>query len=125
VTLDQLRGHQLLPQDIRDQMPPLYSGEALGLEALAIVKLFTPRSNWTWYASEGSPVDVDGYYDTDKEKVEFLMFGLVSGFEVEMGYFALAELETVRDRSGLPAVERDLYFKPDTLGKFMKLHRES
>ena len=56
------------------------------------LKFFTPDAGWTWYAIEGSPVDEDGYYDTDKPKVDFLFFGLVSGIEVELGYFSLAEL---------------------------------
>ena len=39
----------------------------------------TPASDWTWYATE---------YDG-----EDLFFGLVSGFEVELGYFSRTELE--------------------------------
>ncbi len=103
-------------------MPPLYSGEELGLEALALVKFFTPRSNWSWYASEGSPIDENGYYDTDKVKVDYLLFGLVVGMETELGYFSLTELETVKDRSGMPAVERDLHFKPKLLSELKGLH---
>ena len=112
---------ELLPQAIRDRLPALYSNEALGLRALAQVKFFTPDSNWTWYASEGSPVDEDGNYDTDKEKVGFILFGLVVGFEMELGYFDLGELEEVRGPLNLP-VERDLYFKPKPLEELMALH---
>ena len=115
------RGHELLPQEIREKLPSLYSQEALGLRALAQVKFFTPSSSWTWYASEGSPVDEDGYYDTDKEKVDFLFFGLVSGLEVELGYLSLSELEELRGPLGLP-VERDLYFKPKTLEELQEFH---
>ena len=57
-------------------------------DPMVVVKFFTPDAGWTWYAIEGSPVDEDGYYDTDKEKVDFLFFGLVSGLEVELGYFS-------------------------------------
>jgi hypothetical protein len=32
-------------------------------------KFFDPVGSWSWFATEGSPVDEDGYYDTDKEKV--------------------------------------------------------
>ena len=91
---------QLLTTTIRKQLPPMYSQEALGLNALARVKFFTPDSNWSWYASE-----FDGQ-DT--------FFGLVDGFEIELGYFSLAELKQVRGNLGLP-IERDLYFKPTPL----------
>lgn len=67
------RGHELLSQEIREKLPPLYSQDELGLRALAQVKFFTSDANWTWYASEGSPVDEDGFFDTDKEKVGFML----------------------------------------------------
>lgn len=101
------RGHELLPKEIREKLPPLYANEALGLAALALVKYFAPDSNWTWYASE-----FDG---------EDLFFGLVSGLEVELGYFSLSELEEVTGPLGLP-IERDLYFEPTTLQKLMEQH---
>jgi len=91
---------QLLTNTIRKQLPPLYSQEELGLNALARVKFFTPDSNWSWYASEFDRQDT--------------FFGLVDGFELELGYFSLSELKQVRGNLGLP-VERDLYFKPTSL----------
>ena len=94
------RGHELLTQELRAQLPKLYENEEYGLEAKALVKFFTPDSNWTWFATE---------FDGDDT-----FFGLVSGFEVEMGYFSLSELEAARGPWGLP-IERDLYFKPKTL----------
>ncbi|HEY60587.1 MAG TPA: DUF2958 domain-containing protein [Anaerolineae bacterium] len=89
-------------------LPELYSGEELGMDALAQVKFFTPDSNWTWYASE-----FDG---------EDIFFGLVSGFEVELGYFSLSEMQAVRGPWGLP-IERDLHFEPQTLKELMKKHK--
>ena len=121
MSLDRRRGHPLLPPEIREKLPALYSQEGLGLETLAIVKFFTPDSNWTWYASEGSPVDENGYYDTDKLKVDFYLFGLVCGHEVELGYFSLRELETATGPRRMP-IERDLQFRPDTLGNLRKKH---
>ena len=112
----------LLDEAGKARLPHLYSQEALGLNAVAQVKFFTPDSNWTWYASEGSPVDEDGYFDTDKPKVDYLFFGLVSGFDVELGYFSLSELESVRGPLGL-LIERDLYFMPRTLGELMHRHQ--
>lgn len=122
MAFDKERKHELLPQELRNTLPSLYSQEALGLQALAIIKLFSPYNNWTWYASEGSPVDADGYYDTNRPKVDFLLFGVVSGHETEIGYFSLSELETA-NRNGIPLVERDLNWHPDTLGNIIELHK--
>src|SRR5689334_9734702 len=115
------RSQPLLPDEIKAKLPPLYANEALGMEALAQVKFFTPDSGWTWYASEGSPVDADGYMDTHEEKVDFFFFGLVVGFETELGYFALSELEEWRSPLGLP-VERDEWFTPTSLAILKTLH---
>jgi hypothetical protein len=93
-------GESLLDKISREKLPPLYSGEAQGLLAIAPVKFFTPDSNWTWYASE-----FDG---------EDIFFGLVVGFEAELGNFSLQELQTVRGPLGLP-IERDLHYEPKTL----------
>ena len=101
------RGHELFDHKSREQLPVLYANEELGLDALARVKFFTPDSFWTWYASE-----FDG---------EDIFFGLVSGMEVELGYFSLKELEEVVGPLGLP-IERDLYFEPKTLRKLKELH---
>lgn len=112
---------ELLDAETRARLPELYSGEEKGEGALAQVKFFTPDAGWTWYASEGSYVDEDGYYDTDKPKVDYIMFGLVSGLEVEYGYFSLRELESVRGQLGLP-IERDLYFEPKPLHELREMH---
>ena len=44
-------------------------------------------------------------------------FGLVEGFERELGYFDLTELAETTVFDGTPAVERDLYWEPKTLGE--------
>ena len=87
---------------------------------MVMCKFFTPDAGWTWYAIEGSPVDENGYYDTAKEKVDFIFFGLVSGLDVELGYFSLSELKRIRGKLGLP-VERDLHFQPIRLSEVKKL----
>jgi hypothetical protein len=101
-------GDNLLDDESREKLPPLYSGEEQGLDALAQVKFFTPTSNWTWYASE---------FDQDD-----IFFGLVSGFELEFGYFSLSELQSVKGPLGLP-IERDLHFKPKSLRELRDQHR--
>lgn len=95
---------KLLTKEILEKLPKIYSQEEKGLEAVAIVKFFTPDSNWTWYATE---------FDGDD-----LFFGLVEGFEKEIGYFRLSELQSVKGALGLP-IERDMFFKPKTLNELM------
>ena len=75
-------GENLLDDESRKKLPPLYSGEEQGLDSLVQVKFFTPDAQWTWYATE-----FDG---------EDIFFGLVSGFELELGYFSLKELQSVK-----------------------------
>lgn len=101
---------ELLDIESRAVLPDLYSGEHSGLDTIAPVKFFTPDANWTWYASE---------YDG-----EDTFFGLVSGFELELGYFSLTELDGVRGALGLP-VERDLYFTPQPLRDLQRYHQQS
>jgi len=91
--------HELLPDELRKSLPPLYSQENVK-DPVVHVKLFTPDSNWVWYVTEGSP-----------EGDDFIFFGYVIGFEKEWGYFALSELSQAQGPSGLK-VERDLHFRP-------------
>ena len=88
---------QLLPDELRRALPPLYSQEYV-TNPIAPAKFFAPDSSWTWLVTEGSP-----------EADEFLFFGYVIGQEEEWGYFAL--LEAVQGPLRLP-IERDLYFRP-------------
>jgi Protein of unknown function (DUF2958) len=108
-----------LTKNLLQTLPALYSQED-NPDPMVVVKFFTPDASWTWYAIEGSPVDEQGYYDTDKEKVDFLFFGLVSGIEAELGYFSLSELKSVRGKFGL-AVERDRYFQSTRLSAIKTL----
>ena len=72
-----------------------------GMDAVAQVKFFTPDSNWTWYAVEYNPECK-------------LFYGLVDGFEKEVGYWGLEELEQARGPLGLK-IERDRHFSPTPL----------
>jgi len=96
------RKHKLLPPKIAKKLPSLSTAIDQGMNAIAQVKFFTPDSGWTWYAT--------GYDGKD------IFYGLVFGFEKEMGNFSLSELESVRGPLGLP-VERDFYFKPTPLSQ--------
>jgi len=97
---------ELLTQELRKQLPPLYSQEHVD-DPLVVCKFFTPDAGWTWYAYE-----FDG---------EDLFFGLVYGSETEFGYFSLSELAQVRGPFGLP-VERDINFIPRKLSEVRKEH---
>jgi hypothetical protein len=88
---------KLLTKEIREQLPFLYTNEDVE-DPIAIVKFFTPFSNWTWYATEFDGKDT--------------FFGLVDGFDRELGYFSLSELESLGGK-----VERDSWFDPTPLSK--------
>jgi len=102
------RGHLLLTKELEKQLPPLYTNEQKGKDAQALVKFFSPLSNWTWYASE---------YDPESRT----FFGLVDGFEKEFGYFSLDELEGVEGPAGMPAVERDMDWEPKTFRELLAM----
>ena len=71
---------------------------------MAKVKLFSPSGSWTWYISE---------YDPETRTA----FGLVDGFERELGYFSMEELVSLRvPPFGLP-IERDLSWRPRPLSE--------
>lgn len=103
--LDRIRRHKLLTDEIEAALPPLYAQDEKGNDAIAYLKMFHPLSGWTWYATE---------YDPKERR----FFGLVQGFEEELGYFSLDELATLCV-NGLP-LERDLYFTPCPLRQIRK-----
>jgi hypothetical protein len=100
---------ELLDGEARAILPPLYANERAGLNAIAPIRFFTPDSDWSWY-----PTEFDG---------DDVFFGLVDGFEMELGYFSLSELESVRGSLGL-FIERELYFTPNSLAGLQNLHRD-
>ena len=95
--------HTLMPPDIASKLPPLYANDGQGEDAIAYLKLFTPWSNWTRYASE---------YDPEERRC----FGIVVGHERELGYFLLEELEEITGPGGLK-IERDLGWSPRPLSE--------
>jgi hypothetical protein len=94
----------LLTKELRRKLPPLYTTEN-DPDPLLIVKFFYPDFSWTWYASE---------FDGDD-----LFFGVVDGYERELGYFRLSDLLTNRGAWGSP-VERDRWFTPCRLSQLPK-----
>jgi hypothetical protein len=110
---------QLLTAAEERSLPPLYSQDGKGFQAIARVKFFA--GGLTWLATEFDPV-------------EGLFFGLVVNHTdpdfSELGYFAAEELAakqtpTIQHLPGgrfklLPVVERDLHFKPVSLAEAYK-----
>ena len=91
------RRHKLMTKELGDTIP-------------APAKLFCPYNGWRWYITEWEP-------ETG------LCFGLVEGFEVELGYFDLTELAEATVFGTVPAVERDLYWQPTTIGEIRRQSR--
>lgn len=83
-----------------DKLPPIGSDATV-----AKVKIFDPTGSWTWYIAEFDPETGEA-------------FGLVDGFEKELGYFSLKEMASVKGPLGLP-LERDLWFTPKTLEELL------
>ena len=93
----------LIPKELIEKMkiPKLYETEEQK-DPIAHIKLFI--DGWTWYIIEIDKSD----YNT--------CYGLVDGFEQELGYFSLSELESISDSYGLKA-ELDSSFKATRLSK--------
>jgi len=88
---------KLLTNELLEKLPALYSQEE-NPDPTVWAKFFDPSGSWTWFVLEFDPA-------------EGRFFGLVKGFETELGYFMLEELEAIRGAFGL-GIERDIYFKP-------------
>lgn len=94
----------LLTQEIIGKLPTLYASENTE-DPMVWCKFFTPDSSWTWYL-----IEYDGK-DT--------FYGLVDGFEQELGYFSLSEISAIKGHLGL-SIERDRYFTPCRLSQLPK-----
>ncbi len=112
---------KLLTEAIRKKLPPLDTSGTEEEGALVYAKYILPLTYWTWYVTEGSFIDEDGYCDTDKPKVDFMFFGLVVGHDVELGYFSLKELQAIRGPVGVH-VERVVNFNPVPLKEIQAMY---
>ena len=83
---------RLMTKEIEKKIPPMDSVNSDNPKI--VVMFFDPISSWTWYVIEG-----------EKQENDWLFFGYVKGFENELGYFGLNELQSVG------RIERDLYFE--------------
>jgi len=99
------RGHKFITKEIEKALPKLYSQENID-DPVVVAKWFSPYSGWRWFA-----IEFDG---------EDRFFGLVQGFDTELGYFSRSELENATFGEGrfqAPAVERDLHWTPKKLSE--------
>ena len=97
---------QLLTDEIKAILPPLYRTENIPLEHKElIVKFFNPLGSQTWEIFEGSP-----------EGDDWRLFGNCDlGFgSPELGYVMLSELEALDVGLGM-GIERDICVGPSEL----------
>ena len=100
------RGHQLMTRTLAARIPALGANDNVADpgDLLVPAKLFSPYTGWRWYITE---------WDARTGRC----FGLVQGFETELGSFDLTELSEATVLGAVPAVERDLYWNPKTVGE--------
>lgn len=85
---------KLLNDELKNKIPKLYSCENIK-NPIVQCKFYIPNNKWKWYVLE---------FDLEQG----IFFGYVCGFEKELGYFSLWDLEVV-------GAIRDLEFKPQEL----------
>lgn len=84
-------------------IPALYAQDGKGKGAIAYLKFFDPCGSWSWFA-------------TELEAATGEAFGLVKGFEDELGYFSLNELANVKGKMGI-GIELDMHWTPRPLSE--------
>lgn len=95
---------KLITKEIEKKLEkrPLYSTDG-NTTAKSICKFFNPCGVGTWHVFEGQKL-ADG---------DWLFFGVACIREMEMGYFRLSDLQSLRLPFGMK-VERDAYYTPKT-----------
>lgn len=106
----------LLPADVRERLPKLYSQENVK-DPTVHVRLFFPAGKYTAYVTEGQN-------EGTLSAPEWILFGYVVNMDSEFGYISLSELQELRAFGGL-RMERDLSFKPCRLSQALKADRHS
>lgn len=89
---------KLLTQKITEKAAEQYP-KGSDMDQLVVAKFFNPLNSWTWYLMNLDPED-HGY-----------AWGIVKGFEVEVGSFDMNELQNMKVGLGL-GIERDINFRP-------------
>ena len=73
--------------------------EGSSMDQMVVAKFFNPLGDWKWYLMNME--DESGCY----------AWGIVKGFEVEVGSFSITEMEDIKLPFGM-GIERDKYWKP-------------
>ena len=89
---------ELMTKEIEGKAQEQFS-KGSDMSQMVVAKFFDPTGSWTWYLMNQDPKDLD------------YLWGIVSGFEIELGSFSLSELSSVQGQLGL-GIERDLHFTP-------------
>ena len=100
---------KLLTKELIKRFKQVGSQENLD-DPIVIVKFFNPCGAGRWFATE--------YNEEEK-----MFFGYVSLFGDhcdELGYFSLAELESIKTKPFGLGIERDLHFKEIPLSEVVK-----
>lgn len=99
---------KLITTEIKKQLLKADNPEATLEEQTVLYKLFFPIGAWTWYVISMPNDNV--------------LYGIVVGHEIEVGYFGLEEVENLCIR-GL-SVEQDMSFTPVNAAKFLAKLKE-
>ena len=91
---------QLMTEEIAKTVPGLYGQDGTE-DPTVYAHYFSCVNGWDWWLLE-----FDG---TDEA------FGLVEGYDDELGYFSIKEMAELNRQMGLAAVERDEHFSPRPL----------
>ena len=102
---------KLLPYAVRENLPILGSQQSLGGRAKAVARWSTADCSHAWYITEGS-----ARRDPEGRAVDYMLFGLVIGQGKRLDYFWLSDFVGGGSPTTL-AVQRDLHWRPKTLGE--------
>ena len=91
---------ELMTREIAEELPRLYEQDG-SEDPTVYVHYFSCVNGWDWWLLE-----FDG---TDEA------FGLVEGYDDELGYFSIKEMEELNRQMGFAVVERDEHFEPKPL----------
>jgi len=97
------RGHKMMTKELGKKIPPLYSQDGKGDEAIVYAHYFNPYGVGEWWILE---------WDGENE-----MFGYADLGFPELGYISLSELENVSIGGMELPIERDLHWREKTLGE--------
>ena len=92
---------QLMTEEIAETVPRLYGQDGAD-DPIVHVHYFSCVNGWDWYLTEFDPRTGEA-------------FGLVEGYDDELGYFSLREMAELNRSMGFAVVERDEHFSPKPL----------